>query len=92
MQNTISDLQKLPEVKNSISGVLIIGRDTKFNVDNDAFISSYKENYEVRLISIDAAPKKIRSQQATQTSNLTRDMVKRNIDSGNYIGKPSKLP
>ena len=80
------------EGTNSISGVLIIGRDTKFDVDNDAFISSYKENYEVRLISIDAAPKKIKSQQATQTSNLTRDMVKRNIDSGNYIGKPSKLP
>ena len=38
------------------------------------------------------APKKVKSISANETSNLTRDTVKRNIESGNYVGKPTKLP
>eukprot|EP00943_MAST-04B_sp_MAST-4B-sp1_P005078 g5078.t1 len=77
---------------NSISGVLIIGRDSKVDLDTSKFVHSHLEKNEVRLISVDAAPKKVKSIAANETSNLTRDTVKRNIESGNYVGKPTKLP
>ena len=76
----------------SIGGLLVIGRDTKSDVDSTNFIVSAADKFEVRLISIDAAPKKVKSQTADQTSNMTRDMVRRNLDASNYIGKPSKIP
>ena len=74
----------------SIGGLLVIGRDTKSDVDSTNFIVSAADKFEVRLISIDAAPK-VKSQTAGQTSNMTRDMVRRNLDASNYIGQVNSL-